>query len=312
MLVGSILLLAGAIGQQPPRSPEGSKPPRPTSPGTPPVKTTPAKADPQAAALLQEAIQSVDPKKLAWVETTLWQLGNLQGLIFQVDGKYLAAPKHRMHLDMHVHVGGTTGHLEVISDGTTVWDVHQVGEGEKLIFKKSLSQVLESLSAPNILEQVRDEFFRAESFSGMAPLLQNIQQRMTVTGQEKVQWNGREMTRLSAVWSADSLKNLPTADNQWLPYLPNQCRVYLLRLGDQTWWPYRVEWWGPAPPVPGDTLLLQMEYRSPKLNKELSPEQLAREFSFNPGNAEVKDFTKEVSEAYRIRSQQLAAQTKAK
>jgi hypothetical protein len=312
LVVGSVLLLAGAIGQQPARTPQPANKPGPSTPTNPDAKNAPPKADPRAVALLAEAVKSVDPKKLEWVETNLWQQGNLQGMTFQVDGKYVAGPGHRLHLAMQTHVGDTTGNLEVISDGTTMWEIRQVGHNDKIIAKKMLNKVLEALNSPNVLAQIREEFFKAESFTGVASVLETIQQRMTPIQHEQVDWNGRQMIRIRAIWSADSLKSFPNADRQWIPYMPDQCRLYLLRLGNGTLWPYRLEWWGPAPPIVGETLLLQMEYRHPKVNQELPAERLASEFTFDPGTAEVRDFTQDAANFYRSRSQQLAQQAKPK
>src|SRR5262249_21194486 len=146
-------------------------------PAPPPLK--PATADPAASKILEEALQA---KPLDWIQTTLWQQVDVQGLSFQAEGAYLSGPDNQLHLNLVVHVGDTTGKLEVISDGTTLWETTQIGDGERTINKKvRLKDVLESLNKPDVAKEMRDEFLESQSFYGVVPLLQSIHQRMLVT-----------------------------------------------------------------------------------------------------------------------------------
>jgi hypothetical protein len=61
-------------------------------------------------------------------------------------------------------------------------------------------------------------------------------------------------------------------------------------------WPYRLEWWGPSPSLGADTLLVQMEFRDPKLNEPVAQDQIAKVFQLNLGKEEVKDLTTEITE----------------
>jgi len=121
MVVGVGIIVAGAMGQQ--SAPPAQVAPN-AKPATPPKPPTP---DPAGAKVLEEALQA---KSLEWIQTTLWQQVDIQGLTFQAEGNYLSAPDHRLHLNLTVHVGDTTGRLEVISDGTTLWETTKVGDAE--------------------------------------------------------------------------------------------------------------------------------------------------------------------------------------
>jgi hypothetical protein len=154
------------------------------------------------------------------------------------------------------------------------------------------------------MDLLREDFFRTKSFFGVAPLLQTIQQRMTVTSKEKVNQNGQEMTKLTAVWS-----EVPPPGSQWQAYIPRECRLFLGRAGsNHILWPYRLEWWGPAPPRAGDSMLFAMEFRNPKIDQSLPADRLAQEFKFDPGKNQVMDNTKDMAEFYKMRVQQIAAQ----
>ncbi len=320
-----VLLLAGALGQQAPTPKRaggtsqptgGQKVPAPTadkagvkSPAAPEVK-----ADQAATKFFRDSIQRLDPERIGWMETTFWQQADVQGLTFQAEGKYLAAPDHRLRLDLHVHVGEASGRLEQVSDGTNLWEAIQVGSSPRLVTHKvDIKQVFAALKSEKEGAEVRSAFLRSQCFDGLVPLLKGIQDRMIITRQEKTRHAGKEMTRLTAVWSPD-VENMVTRGGQpWPPYLVRRCYVYFAPLGDKkVQWPYRVEWWGPAPPGTGDALIWQMEFRDPKVGQAMAADRLAREFHFDPGSAEVPDQTKQVAEQVRQQAVQLAARKKAK
>ncbi len=300
MVVGVGIIVAGAMGQQ--TTPPTQSTPAP-KPATPPKPPTP---DPAGAKILEEALQA---KRLEWVQTTLWQQMDVQGLTFQAEGTYLSAPDNRLHLNLIVHVGDTTGKLESICDGTTLWETMQVGEGERTITKKvRLKDVLDSLNKPDVAKEMRDEFLESQSFYGVAPLLQSIHQRMVVTKKEAIKWHGFDVILLSADWGIEIVKSM-TDDGKrpWPQSLPRQCRLYL---DAKTRWPRRVEWLGPIAGRTEDGIILQMEFRNPK-HEALSPEVCQREFSFNPGKTKVSshaDLTEELKDALRYRNQQLMTQ----
>jgi hypothetical protein len=303
MVVGVAIIVAGAMAQQtsPPSPPAG---PPPAAKTPPPPK--PPQADPAATKVLDEAVNA---KQLDWVQTTLWEQVEVQGLTFQAQGSYLSAPGNRLHLDLQVHIGGTIGRLEVVSNGTTLFEAVKVGDGERTITKVvELKKVLETLNIPDMSKEVRDEFFQSQAFYGVIPLLRSIKQRMTVTKKENVRWHGHDVVQLTAEWSGDVVKSF-TQDGkqQWPAYVPRQCRLFL---DAKTLWPHRVEWWGPAPYRTEDALLVQMEFRDPK-HEPLADARCKKEFTFDAVPAEVSskvDKTEEIKETIKQRNQQLLAQ----
>lgn len=300
LLAAPICLITGAIGQQPGAAPT-AKPPAAKAP-------PPPKADAEAAKVLDAAIQALDPKRLEWLETTLWQQVDLQGLTFQAEGSYLSGPNHRLCLDLQVRLGDTLGKLLVVSDGATLWERLQIGASDKIEVKKTDLRSL--LNRDLFPERIQSEFI---PLAGVVPLLQNIRRQMTVTGQEKIQWRGRSVVKLTAAWSGDVAKAIVAGNSSWPNALPRKCCLYLDDGPTQTHWPHRVEWWGPVSSQAGDGLLLQMEFRNPKLAQEvaLSDEQrkqYAARFRFSPGNLPVQDQTKQVLEQAKNRGKQLANQ----
>jgi len=300
MVVGVGIIVAGAMGQQtaPPTQP--APPPQPVTPPKPPTP------DPAGAKILEEALKA---KRLDWIQTTLWQQMDVQGLTFQAEGTYLSAPDNRLHLNLVVHVGDTTGKLETISDGTTLWETMQVGEGERAITKKiRLKDVLDTVNKQDMAKEMRDEFMESQAFYGVLPLLKSIQQRMVVTKKEAIKWHGFDVNVLTADWAIDIVKAV-TEDGKrpWPPAMPRQSRLYL---DAKTHWPHRIEWLGSVPGKTEDGVVLQMEFRNPK-HEALSPEVCKREFSFDPGKGKVPnqvDQTEIVKDQLRARNMQLAAE----
>lgn len=275
---------------------------QPAQPAKPVTPTPPPKLDPDAKLVLDDAIKALDRQRLAWIETTIWQQMDVQGVLFQAEGIYLAGPEHRLHMNLKVHLGDSIGKMETVCDGSTFWEVTQLGSAERHITKIELGKVDEGLKRASVSAKVWDEFFQNLHFAGVMPLLQSMQQNMTPTQRENVRWNGQDVVKLTAVWSASMVKNItPTDKHAWPSFLPKQCRLYL---DEKTRWPHRIEWWGPAPPRDDNSLLLQMEFRNPKFAK-MSEERCARVFKFDPGSSDVLDRTERTLQELTARGQQL-------
>src|SRR5262249_49190599 len=153
----------------------------------------PPKADPAAERTLDEAIAQLDPAKLGWLDTKLRQHVHAPGLSFEAGGHYVAGPDHRLRLELTVHLGGTGGSLQVVSDGSTVWEDVQIGKGDHFVSRWDLKKVQETLNSPGMLPQVREQFYRSRSFAGVVPLLQNIREQMTLTKQEEADWQKQKV-----------------------------------------------------------------------------------------------------------------------
>jgi hypothetical protein len=309
IVAGSAIVIAGAIGQQPASRPA---PAGANTPAPPPAPS--AKPDAEGTRLLAEAIKQLNPKKLAWVQTTFWEQADVQGLTFQAQGSYVSAPDHRLHMDLNVQMGEAPGKLEIVSDGKNLWEAMQIGQQPRVVTKKvELAKVLDTLKGNVEAEQVREEFFQNQSFTGVVPLLQSIQKRMIVTGHEKTTLGGREVVRLTAAWIPEIAKAISTPDKPWPAYLARQCVLYFEPIGKENiLWPRRLEWWGPAPPRQGESILLQIEFRDPKLNQPLSDERCAREFKFDVGSGEIPDRTAQEVEKVKARAEQLVKQKKSR
>jgi hypothetical protein len=284
LAVASAAVLAGAIAQPPTKA---------KTPPTPPPADTAKPAVPDAAATkeIELAIQALDRNKLKWIETMLWQQVDVQGLLIQSEGIYLAGPDYRLHLNLKVRMGEAAGKMQFICDGTTLWRIEQIGGKEPRPEKFAIKQVLEAINGPKATTQLRDGFMQQWAFAGFVPLLQGLQQRLVFTKRETDRWQGHDVVKLTGSWNNTVMAQLhPDAKQPWPEDLPRQCVLYL---DAKTHWPHRLEWWGPSPPVAGDSLLLQMEFRNPKFT-EMSSERCAKVFSYTPTRKDIPDRTVEM------------------
>ncbi len=116
---------------------------------------------------------------------------------------------------------------------------------------------------------------------------------------------GGDQIHLVGVWSREESAKLAPAEEAWPTSLPRQCHLYL---DAHTYWPQRVEWWGPTVAKGGDRLQVQMEFRNPVFNRPLTADVCAQLFAFQPGDASVKDETASVTAEMTKRAGELALQ----
>jgi hypothetical protein len=286
LAVASAAVLAGALAQ----SPAKPQPPKP-APAAEPAK--PAVADPEAKKTLDEAVKALDRNQLKWVETMLWQQVDVQGLVVQSEGIYLAGPDYRVHLNLKVRAGDAAGKMEFICDGTTLWEVMQFGEAKPTITKREIKGALDKLNGPAVTPELRDQYLQRWAFAGIAPLVKGLQHQMVFTKRETARWQDHDVIKLTGTWSADMVKQItPDPKTPWPAYLPRQCVLYL---DAKSSWPHRLEWWGPSPPLQTDALLLQMEFRNPKF-AEMSSDRCAKVFSFTAGKDAVDQTSQLIQE----------------
>jgi hypothetical protein len=286
VLTGLAFFLSSAPGQQPGQ-------PAPAAPTPPPAP----KADAKAAQALQNAIDRLDAKKVAWLEATLWQHLASQGLAFDAQGDYLSGPDHRLRLNLKVRAGGTTGEMNVVCDGTYLWTAMSGTGQPRTVTKWNLKEVQQSLDHPNMVPQLRDAFYQSQCFQGIVPVLDNLRQQMVMTRQENIQWQGHDVLQLTAAWNAEITKELLPASGVWQVLVPRECR---LLLDAKTYWPYRLEWWGPIMPRGPDVLIMETEYRNPHITNagDKPPEAYAKAFVFDPGKDKVTDETQRLVDTF--------------
>jgi hypothetical protein len=273
LLLSSLALLLTSASAQPPGKP-----------AEPPPKL---KSDPAAVDALKKALEQLDMKRHGAVKTDLWQAVDVQGLSFQAKGSYLAAPGQRVRLELTIlRIAGTKADTKVICDGNVLWEISEIGSQGASVARVNLKRVLEEMDDPKKL-QTRESFLQSQSFAGLTPLLENLKTHITFTAAEMTTWQGHKVKRLTGTWA-----EVPVESKEWGEFMPRQCILYL---DAETYWPYRLEWWGPTvrgEPRSKDALLMQLEFRNPERPNE--KEIAAKNFTYDPpSSATVTDKTEE-------------------
>jgi hypothetical protein len=289
VVAGGFVLLTGSVGLVRPGSADAA---RDTAPPpahlAPPTRSAPNAA---AVAALDRTLTLLDPGSLHWLEMGLWQQVSAGGVVCEAEGRYLLAPGPRFRLELKTRHGTATGSLMVVGDGTTLWQKTQIDPGgQATCGRVRLGEVLKRFNRPDVPPQVLDEFFRSQGCGSLVLLLPGLRQQLNWVGKERVRRNGRVLVKLSGVWGPAESAVLAPPGEAWPEGLPRQCRLYL---DAETSWPHRLEWWGPDPPHKDDALLVQMEFRDPVINRPMSADRCAREFTPDLDPAQVPDITKE-------------------
>jgi len=270
LIFAGLLFLAGAIPWH------ATPPPRPVAEVVP---------DPLAPAFLTQALKALDPERLSTLETTIWQRVHLPGLEYQGEGRYLLGPDHRYRLELQTTVGGRTGTLLQVCDGSGLWQGLRTSPGRWAEVRHArVDQALDSLSLPVAPAHSANQNMRQLVFCGVQPLLRNLEQRLVWTRHETVKVEGTECVALTGVWQPALRQALAPAEKPWPDGLPSQCRLWL---DAHTSWPHRLEWRGPGRSGEASELLVEMELRAPVFNPQLTPERCAGEFHFDPGQTPV-------------------------
>jgi hypothetical protein len=300
------LLLAGSFGTVSPSVPSHQdQPPEPVVSALPaslalPLPTAP---DAEAGAAVDRALALLDPKRLVWLDTRVWQQVHAEDVTCEADGRFVAGPGCRFRLDMATHRGNTDGTMQVVSDGRTLWQTTRIGKGSwTKPSRVRLTEVLALLDRPDTPPGVREEFFQSQGCGGLPTLLPSLRQRMDWVRKEAVRRNDRYFIKLSGTWTSAVAASLAPVAKSWPPHMPRSCRLYL---DPESAWPHRLEWWGPDPARGDEVLLVEMEFRDPVLNRALTADQCASTFRPDADEQSMPDVTADVTQRLKAHIAQL-------
>jgi hypothetical protein len=271
-LAGVALFVTGMGNRQPPQ-PAAASPPAPTPP------STSAEAVPDAERLLDQAIDTFAPARVSWAEVKLWQQFREDASVYEVTGRYLAAPGHRVRLELHTQVGATRGELKLISDGQCLWHWQRTGRVDPIIWAMELPKLQAGqpgLTTPEGVAWARTETLRAQTFGGVGPILQTLRARLQQVQGKAVRWKGIDIVQVTGAWPEDPSQLAAVPEYIRPRQVPRLCSIFL---DARTLWPHRLEWWYSERPTGSPALLLQTEFREPVLNYPLPPERCAQEFA---------------------------------
>jgi hypothetical protein len=234
-------------------------------------------ADPSVEVWLARAAQALTAPQVAWMETTLWQKVSLPDLAYQAEGRLLLAPEGRFRLELSLAPGqpGADRMRVQVSDGTNLWTARRENGEWVEVSRRVRGLVPENTEEPTSPSAAATPLLGEFAVPGVGSLLLTLRERLRWVAQEPLA-QGRQV-RLTGVIAPGPRGNLSG---------PRICRIVL---DTASLWPDRIEWYGPVPGRSDDTLLVEMEYRDPVLNRPLPPEVCAREFSLRAVDTIVTD-----------------------
>jgi hypothetical protein len=215
-------------------------------------------------AVLDRTIERLSPARLRWLKVDLWQRTRDGERAFESLGTLQLGPNHCARLDLTIRTGSMTGQWLVVSDGHALAHVVQLGSDPPTVDSRLLAPAPDSKRSPG-------DVLREHGCGGPYPLLRDLRARCQDVAMQTGRLQNRDWVRIKGRLAA-----APTASEPVAAALADFCYLYL---DAQTLWPGRVEWWarGTTP-----RLLLEMEFRDPQVNRELSLDECIRAFSYRP------------------------------
>lgn len=266
----SLIVAVGAYHRQPP-------PPTAPPPAYPLVPCT------TAAACLDRAITACNAENLPCFQAHLWQRVHAAPLSFQAEGLFVAAPAQRFRLDLQVRTADASRWVRIVSDGRVLWEAEDAAAARR-VSRVDLQGLLGSgISAAQASAELR----RLCSFPGPDRLLHELRQGVIFIAAARAPWKDRDSWVLTGARIPDAQAPCPN-------FQARQCRLVL---DAKTYWPHRLEWWGPAPKRDGDVCLMEMELREPAVPAALA----GSAFAFDPQDAVVEDRTPAWKEMLKAR-----------
>ena len=261
LLISATVLLTGA------RNPQTKRKAAPANPG----------AHSAAVRFLDEALVRLDADHVKWLDTRLWQKGRLGRYDFEAEGRYLVGTDNRFRLEITTRYGRAASTTLTVSDGLTIKQGNRASAGEwSDLLRVNVNRVIQS-PQPGARPILSSEIQQDPSLAAVVPVLRSLRSGTHWSRIEHVRRGSRALIKLTGTWSeqARTINNPP--NQAWPAPLQRRCRLYL---DPASFWPYRIEFWGPEALNKPDSLFLQMEFRDPVINKPMTEELCAREFSF--------------------------------
>ena len=223
--------------------------------------------------LLERAAAALASDKVQWLQIKTWQRQMDEELSFEAEGRLVCGPNNCARLEMTVQAGNGPAQVTMISDGVAFAKVVKLPNQSAKIATERFSPEQKDGSKPFTSEQIA-QVLKAKGCGGPHCLLENLLEVLFDLKADTGTWEDRPVIRLSG-----SVKEGPPVPLEFrLTTPPQVCHLFL---DAQTLWPHRVEWCV-ANGKQTATVLLQVEFREPVLNKPLSQEECVREFSYQP------------------------------
>jgi hypothetical protein len=240
--------------------------------------------------LLESAWQSM--KQRPEMAAAFKEQINAPGVAYAFDGRYILVPGNKLYYERHVRLADSEGWFKMVADGATYWIMQDLGREKRVqTFKLAdLFQALEDLNVEELgkskVDQLRLEARGEFGLGGFEPMFRDWHNRLTIARAESTvlkrpgdkeelpiyllegTWNKQFRDQIVPPTKPGEARG-PTPEDLWNTRrvginAPRSCKLYLGRGSAwpflSSFFPYRVEWYGPAQPGGGDVLLAAIDF----------------------------------------------------
>jgi len=204
-------------------------------------------------------------REARWLSVTIWQKLHDAADGYESETRLTLGPDHCARMETTLRAGAGVCKLLVVSDGHTL--------AETLRWPGAAPQVTSAYLPSPAGSVQREQFLRKRGCVGPHALLTELRDLRPAWRLETGIWRERPVIRLEAPLEAHGMQSAGHAN-----VAARSCRLYL---NAASMWPMRLEWYRGVEPQHAQ-LLLEIEFRDPELNRELSREECARVFSYQP------------------------------
>ena len=230
--------------------------------------------------LLEKTMETLSAAQVRWLKTKICQTMTDEESNFSAEGFLQRGPNHCARLEMQVRTDGVTSRLLIVTDGAVLAQERTIHDHPPEIVCEDLPP--ESPAPSGNAPSARDAYLAGKGCSGpmtlmqqLFPHLKNLKLRTgMLQGQPVIQVKGE----------------IQPGDYAPLAHTIIPVRHCYIYVDAKTLWPRRIEWWGQKK-FGSLRCVMQIEFRDPAVNEELSLEECAHLFSYQPAvpsDAEVR------------------------
>lgn len=245
-----------------------------------------------ALTLLQEARQALFVDRSS-VQAVVRETVNMGPRKFRGEGTYIAGQFPKLRLSLSLNVGGTSGKLTEVCDGTILWTVQEIdiaGQSPDIQVARTVISDVTQASLESHTDIAETSLIAGLGVGGLPALLAALERSMTFEALREIEEEGRAFSVIQGRWSDEYLQRVTGGadDTQLPPYMPDHVRIYFDKA---TKFPTRILYLRRTEPGSRTfSALLSLEFADVILDAPVSEEQ----FQYSPpSTVKVRDRTAE-------------------
>ena len=266
LAAGAVILTGAWPGSV---APSAKKPPSAFLPQNVPLDPDVIGSSSSPKEFLDKACAALSVERTTWLKTTIRQTMTDAASTFVAEGFLQRGPDQCAHLEMEITANGQRAKLLIVSDGGVIATVKKLPHTTAEVVVTHLLPEGDATSTDD--RAVKENNLNDTGCGGPAVLLEQLRQHLQDPRLQTGLLDGKPVIQIKGELNA---VKLPAFASTSTPI-----RFAAIYLDAKTLWPHQIEWWGEQH---AGQPILQIEFRDPELNRELSLEDCVRLFSYRP------------------------------